>query len=100
MSHNPFDTIESAHEYVRMLKEEVEEVRIGVENDALEAIGDRATRRVEALHLVDYKLKRLAQHLDASSRILNDLRLLQRLLTRTDEGISSREQHPSAASVS
>ena len=78
MADNPFDSIESAHEYVRLLRAEVKEVRAGIEEDVREAVRDGASRRVDALHLVDFKLKRLAEHLDGSSRLLNDLRKIGR----------------------
>lgn len=85
MADNPFDSIESAHEYVRLLRAEVSAVRIGIEEDVREAVRDGASRRLDALHLVDYKLKRLAEHLDGSSRVLNDLRMLRRLLSAEAE---------------
>jgi hypothetical protein len=81
MGDTPFETIESAHDYVRLLREQV----LSVEAEVVEGIGvaveERATRRVDALRLVDYKLKQLDHHLGASSRILNDLRALRLLLT-------------------
>jgi len=80
MADTPFDSIESAQEYVRMLALEVEEVRAGIQGDIAEADRDRAMRRLDALQIVDYKLKQLAQHMSASRRILNDLRMLRRLL--------------------
>ena len=80
MQGRPFDTIESAHEFVNLLREEV----LSVEMEILEEIcaaGDSAPRRLDALRLVHYKLKQLDEHLGGSSRILNDLRALRRLLT-------------------
>ena len=81
MQGRPFDTIESAHEFVNLLKAEV----LGVEMEILEEISatedQSAARRLDALRLVHYKLKQLDEHLGGSSRILNDLRALRRLLT-------------------
>jgi hypothetical protein len=77
----PFDSIESAHEYVSMLVEALEEADRSIKDDI-----DAATRthglerRVQALGVVEYKLTRLREHLHASRRILNDLRTLRRLL--------------------
>jgi hypothetical protein len=81
MVDTPFETIESAHDYVRLLREQVLSVEAEVLEDTGAAIEEGAARRVDALRLVHYKLKQLNDHLGASSRILNDLRALRRLLT-------------------
>src|ERR1051326_6905564 len=96
---NPFDSIESAQEYLRLLESEVESVRSDIAQDTEEAVRNRAERRLDALHIVDYKLKQLSEKLVGSLRILNDLRMLQRLLvvddvpvaTASSEGDDSRE---------
>jgi ribosomal protein S3AE len=80
MADTPFDSLESAHEYVRLLASQVQEARTEIETDTAEAARDGAARRVDALHIVDYKLKQLGQHMAAARRILNDLRILRRLL--------------------
>jgi hypothetical protein len=80
MADTPFDCIESAHEYLRLLAWQVEDVQKAIEGDVEEAIGAGAARRVDALRVVDYKLKQLAEQLGSSRRILNDLRMLRRLL--------------------
>jgi hypothetical protein len=77
----PFDSIESALEYVNYLLAATQEARTQIETEI-----DRATdikparRRKEALQLVSYKLARLVSHIAKSRRILNDLRTLRRLL--------------------
>ena len=73
----PFDNIESAHEYVHLLGEAVEDSLRGTADD-LDAC--TSERQRDALRLVTYKLTQLRNHLAASSRILNDLRTLRRLL--------------------
>ena len=80
MAETPFDSIESAHEYVRLLACEVDSVTTLIQKEIDDAIAQQAERRVDTLRLVDYKLKQLAQHLGASRRILNDLQMLRRLL--------------------
>jgi len=82
MKNNPFDSIESAHGYVRLLASEVAAVRQGVRDDNIEAGGGRTERHLDALQLVDFKLGQLAHHLAASSRVLNDLTMLRRVLIR------------------
>ena len=76
----PFDSIESAHEYVRLLTSQLDEVQASIAEDVAEATRDGAERRLDALRLVDYKLGQLKYHLSSGCRILNDLRALRRLL--------------------
>jgi hypothetical protein len=76
----PFDNLESARQYVALLCEALEDARRGVEWDVTLAQDEGAVRRLEALHLVNYKLDRLKYHLDNSRKLLNDLRTLRRLL--------------------
>lgn len=77
---NPFDSIESAQQFVELLAEAVEDARGEVETQTAEAAGPELERRKQALQLVAYHLGKLATHLAASRRILNDLRSLRRLL--------------------
>jgi hypothetical protein len=76
----PFDSIEGSHEYVAMLAEAIEEARRDVEEELATAERDSADRRKEALLLVSYNLAKLNLHITTSRRILNDLRMLRRLL--------------------
>ena len=80
MAETPFDSIEGALEYVHMLAREAEDVRTTLQGDIAEAFRSKNQRHLDALRLVDYKLKQLTGHLTASRRILNDLRMLRRLL--------------------
>jgi hypothetical protein len=79
----PFSSLESAHEYVTLLEQQVRDVRGSVVDDIAAADG----RRLDALRIVDLKLSQLEQHLVASSRALNDLRALRRLLLGEREGV-------------
>jgi hypothetical protein len=76
---NPFDSIESAQDYLRLLAEELARVLGEVEAEQEFVSGDGSSRHLDALRLVCYKLQRLQQHVGTSRRILNDLRLLRRL---------------------
>jgi hypothetical protein len=78
----PFDNIDSAREYVGLLREALEEARAMVESDVAQAEREGADRRLEALRMVIHKLEGLRRHLDTSHRLLNDLRTLRRLLLR------------------
>jgi hypothetical protein len=76
----PFDNIEGSHEYVALLADAVDEARRDVEAELAVAERDGADRRKEALLLVAYNLAKLNLHVTAGRRILNDLRMLRRLL--------------------
>ncbi len=73
----PFDSVENAQHYVHLLLEAIAESRNEIATDLAAAQPDR---RLEALRLVQFKLDKLEQHLKTSSRLLNDLRTLRRLL--------------------
>ena len=76
----PFESIESAQEFVELLAQAIEESKaeIGVQATAAQDAGDQ--RQQQALQLVAYKLASLGSHMATSRRILNDLRTLRRLL--------------------
>jgi hypothetical protein len=79
----PFDSLESAHEYLSLMREALEEAYAAIQQDTAEAqLTQGAERRLEALRLVDYKLNQLRKHLLASLVLTNDLRTLRRLLLR------------------
>lgn len=76
----PFDTIESAQDYVDLLLEAVEETRRDVGSEIRLSTGPDSERRAQALQLVAMNLNKLSSHVTKSRRILNDLRTLRRLL--------------------
>jgi len=80
MMNTPFDTIESAQEFLVLLREAVDDAKGNAQADILGETNTGAGRRLDALRLVSYKLEKLEQHLKASGRLLNDLRTLRRLL--------------------
>jgi hypothetical protein len=88
----PFDTIESAQQFLALLHEAVEDAKHNVDIDIREA-DSRDQRRLDALRLVSYKLEKLEQHVKASCRLLNDLRTLRRLLLeeRSESAIEPHE---------
>jgi len=78
-SGSAFESIESAHEYLALLTEVV--------NDAKKTIAaeigngrSNGSRRGDALQIASYNLDKLELHIGRSVRILNDLRSLRRLL--------------------
>jgi len=76
----PFDSVENAHEYVRLLLEAIAEAKTEIAADLDATTPAKVERRVQALQIVQFKLDKLEQHLQSSSRLLNDLRTLRRLL--------------------
>jgi hypothetical protein len=76
----PFDNIESSHEYVSLLAKAVEEAVAEIDADIALTLGEDLARRREALQLVRFHLDKLSGHMTSSRRILNDLRMLRRLL--------------------
>jgi hypothetical protein len=80
VTETPFDNVEGAHEYVGLLREALAQARAEVSEDLQRAKDERASRQVEALQLVAWKLERLDTHLLSSRHLLNDLRRLRKLL--------------------
>ncbi len=76
----PFDTIESAHEFVALFGEVVIETKHEIEADLQRSITSKSPRFVEALQIIAYNLATLEMHMKQSRRILNDLRSLRRLI--------------------
>ena len=77
---SPFPSLESAQEYIALLGTAVDDARSDIQQDLEAAGSENAARRQEALRLVDYKLGQLQNHMNATGRLLNDLRTLRRLL--------------------
>ena len=87
----PFDSIEGALEYVSLLADTVQEARGEIAAELEEAREDRGrSRQADALRIVAYKLERLAEHAQSSRRLLNDLRMLRRVLLEERRPMPSR----------
>jgi len=76
----PFDTIESAQDFVRVLAETIVEAKQEIEVDLGRELQSPPSRRTKALQIAVYNLDRLEKQMTRSRRILNDLRSLRRLL--------------------
>ena len=76
----PFDTIESAQDYIDLLLKAIEDTRREVGADLRMSAGPGGERRAQALQLVALNLNKLSSHVTKSRRTLNDLRTLRRLL--------------------
>jgi len=76
----PFETIESAQEFLGLLTQALLESQVAIEEDIRAQTATVSPRRLDALKLIAYNLERLSVHMTRSHRILNDLRMLRRLL--------------------
>lgn len=91
---SPFDTIESAQEYIDLLLEAIEETRRDVSSEIRLSTGADQQRRIEALQLVALNLNKLSCHITKSRRILNDLRTLRRLLFQERRKAPAQSSEP------
>ena len=82
----PFDSIESAHEFVILLSEQVEAAIKETQGHVERARAESNPRRMEALAVALLKMNQLSTHMQKSRRILNDLRTLRRLLFQERNG--------------
>ena len=85
----PFDSVENAQEYFRLLSETLQEVKREIDGYVTAQTDPKLSRRLEALRLVLFKLQKLEEHVKSSRRLLNDLRTLRRLMLH--ERIASAE---------
>ena len=95
-----FENIESAYAYVGLLCEEVDDTTQMIEQEMARASDFTASRDLDALRLVRYKLHSLKGHLVMSRRLLGDLRMLRRYLLderRSESALTEREK-PAARS--
>ncbi len=76
----PFDSIESAIEFMNVLAETVLDAKRDLYRDHKLAVCKRQQRRAQALELAQFKLKLLSSYIFKSRRALNDLRTIRRLL--------------------
>jgi hypothetical protein len=77
---SPFASLESAQQYVSVLGTAVDDTQKEIQQEITPAGTESAERRQEALLLVNYKLTQLRHQLRTTGRLLNDLRMLRRLL--------------------
>ncbi|MGA3324730.1 MAG: hypothetical protein ABSF45_09670 [Terriglobia bacterium] len=75
-----FQSIESAQDYLGLLAQVILESQQAVQTDIQANVESDRPRTVEALRLIGYNLEKLASHIKTSRRILNDLRMLRRIL--------------------
>ena len=76
----PFESIESAHEYMTLLATTALEAMAELSRDRDQALKDGEARTAQAIELAVFKLKLLNCQIFRSRRALNDLRILRRLI--------------------
>jgi hypothetical protein len=76
----PFESIESAYEFMNILAETMMGVMIDPHRDYQIALKERETRRARAIELALFKSKSLTCYVTKSRRMLNDLRTIRRLI--------------------
>ena len=82
----PFGTIESAHEFMALLCESIDEALDEVRQE-LEVCAERGQeRRLDGWRVALYTTTKLRTHVATSRRLLNDLRTLRNLLHRHSDG--------------
>ena len=95
---NPFDSIESAQDFMGLLSEAIEEAIRDVKEDRETGIKEGQERRVEAVNLALYKLKSLNEHVDKSRRLLKDLHSLRRILVSERPDVDDENDSVEASS--
>lgn len=85
----PFESIESAHEYMHILALTILEVMSELKTDRDRALQEGQLRRAQAIDLAMFKLKTLGCYVFKSRRMLNDLRTLRRLILNERASVES-----------
>ena len=80
----PFHSIESAHEFLALLGETIDEALDEVQQELTACTMRQQQRQVDAWRLVLFTTTKLGTHVAASRRLLNDLRTLRNLLHRRE----------------
>jgi hypothetical protein len=86
---SPFESIESAHDFVTLLSEAVNQTKQDIDAE-IEKHKSTPARRLDALRIASYNLEKLETYMRRSGRILNDLRSLRRLLFQERSGTAVR----------
>jgi hypothetical protein len=76
----PFDSIESAQDFMSVLGETVLDAMKDLSRDRERAVRDGDERRARAIEIAQFKLKMLGCYVHKSRRALNDLRTIRRLI--------------------
>jgi len=92
----PFDSIESAYDFMNVLAETVLEAMKELHADRENAMRDGEARTAQAIELALFKAKMLNCYIHKSRRALNDLRTIRRLILNermTPEAVVASAQY-------
>ncbi len=81
----PFDSIESAQDFMRVLGEAILEAMKDLRNEHEHALREGNERRARAIEIAQFKLKMLGCYVMKSRITLNDLRTIRRLILNERE---------------
>lgn len=96
----PFQSIESAHEFLALLGETIEDALEEVQQELAVCTKRQEPRQVDAWRVVLFTTKKLGTHVATSRRLLNDLRTLRNLLHRHDMPSMAADRTTGATSSS
>jgi hypothetical protein len=85
----PFESIESAHDYMNVLAATTLDVMNELRRDRDQFLRQGELRRAQAIDLAMFKLKMLSCYVFKSRRMLNDLRILRRLVLSERSSVES-----------
>ena len=90
-----FNSIESAHEFLALLGETIDEALAEVQQEMTACELRQQQRQVDAWRVVHFTATKLGTHISTSRRLLNDLRSLRNLMQRR-ESAAAAEPEPQA----
>ena len=76
----PFESIESAYEFMNVLSETILEAMLALHRDHTAAVREGQARTARAIELALFKTRTLNCYVHKSRRALNDLRTIRRLI--------------------
>ena len=90
----PFETIESALEFMVLLEGVIAEVSADLQGRLQHVTNER---HKNGLDLASYKVHQLSSHVQKSRRILNDLTLVRRVLVADGHPMATNKAEPDSA---
>jgi hypothetical protein len=93
-SNAPFDSIESAQEFLALLGETIDEALDEVRQELSACTMRQQQRKVDAWRIVLFTTTKLGTHVATSHRLLKDLRTLRNLMQRNEVPAGPRPAAP------
>jgi hypothetical protein len=99
LPYDPFETIESAHEFLLLLSQAIEETKLEVDAELAQLGKGQSSRKLEALRLASFQLESLRTHIVSGQRIMNDFRCVRRLLLQEGPHAGQLDENRTAKHV-